>query len=85
MVADTRRLDTGLVVGYDFPDVFGFHYIGFDNICNMHNDSGEKKGMRKLLELFKKIRKRMSRPSIAHRDKSKYTRKNKFKQNENNV
>jgi len=51
----------------------------------MFNDSGEKKGMKKLLELFKKIRKRMPRPSIAHRDKSKYTRKNKFKQNENNV
>jgi hypothetical protein len=41
--------------------------------------------MKKLLELFKKIRKRMPPPSIAHRDKSKYTRKNKFKQNENNV
>jgi hypothetical protein len=41
--------------------------------------------MKKLLELFKKIRKRMPRPSIAHRDKSKYTRKNKFKENENNV
>jgi hypothetical protein len=85
MVADTRRLDTGLVVGYDFPDVFSFHCIGFDNICDMFNDSGEKKGMKKLLELFKKIRKRMPPPSIAHRDKSKYTRKNKFKQNENNV
>ena len=51
-----RRLDTGLVVGYDFPDVFSFHCIGFDNICDMFNDSGEKKGMKKLLELFKKIR-----------------------------
>lgn len=74
-----------MVVGYDFPDVFSFHCIGFDNICDMFNDSGEKKGMKKLLELFKKIRKRMPPPSIAHRDKSKYTRKNKFKQNENNV
>ena len=41
--------------------------------------------MKKLLELFKKIRKRIPPSSIAHRDKTKYTRKNKFKQNENNV
>ena len=80
-----RWLDMGATVGYDVLDVFGVSCVGFDNICNIHNDSGEQKRMKKLLELFKKIRKRMPRPSIAYRDKSKYTRKNKFKENENNV
>jgi hypothetical protein len=41
--------------------------------------------MKKLLDIWKKIRKCTAKPSVAHRDKTKYVRKNKFKQNEKNV
>jgi hypothetical protein len=77
----------GSGVGYDGLDVFGVSCVGFHNICDIDDDSGENEGrkMKRLLELFKKIRKPMPKPSVTHRDKTKYTRKNKFKPSENNV
>lgn len=36
-----RGLDTTSGVGYDAFDVFSISCVGFDNVCNIHNDSGE--------------------------------------------
>ena len=78
-------LDMGATVGYDVPHVFGVSCVGFDIICGICNDSSKAEQMKKLVELFKKIRKPMPRPTEQHRDKTKYTRKDKFKRGENST
>jgi hypothetical protein len=76
------RLDTVCQARYDVRDVFGICCNRFDIGCDIHNGGGTEKAMKRLLELFKKIRKPMPRPTMQHPDKTKYSRRTKHKKSD---
>jgi len=71
------RLDTTAAIEYGSCDVFSTTVARFVII----RDTGKlhERIMKKFIELFKKIRKPMTRPTEQHRDRSKYSRKLKHK------